>query len=309
MTYALFSVPFQGKRVDIGPVLPAEGMEAQVNAFPRTPARDAQTDPAYRAFKITSLTSRALLFSAVRNRGESDAFGRPVLHANGCILRAEELLGPERDPVAVLMALDNWSDQEGEPAFAQKLSAASAWDDDTAFEAMRSRLSADPQFHAEAAFAVMEPRVTLSWAPGEAILPMLQPVLALLSAGQLVHLDLATGAADANHREAVLGIAGPDEGVHSGTGGFLSQLLGRRRELRIDFRHRAVTGSRGPRELVDAISAPADWPGFTPRERYRLLLLCLDAGAMPPEAAVLPDDAQRTLRHIEALGRRLGEGR
>jgi hypothetical protein len=308
MSYALFSVPFQAKRIDVGPVIPEEGSEAQVAAFPRSPARHAQADPAYRAFKVTPLASGALLFSAVRNRGGRDAFGRPVLHANGCILHVESLLGPERDPAAVLMALDSWSESDGESSFAEKLSAVSAWSSETAFEAMRSRLAGEPQFHAEAALALTQARATFSWSPREEILPLLQPVLVLLSVRQLARIDLATGSADSNHREAILGIAGNDPGPASERAGFLTQLLGRSREARVDFHRHTATGSHGPRDLVDAIATPSDW-GLSSCERLRLLLQCLDAGVLPPEAAALPEEAQRTLRRVEAWSRRIGEGK
>ena len=314
MTMALLTLTFQGDPDVLGALDADDRREAQREAFPRSPRRDAQTDQAYRACKIAPLRSGRLLFSVVQNRGEKDAHGRPALRATACVLDREGLAGPSRDPAAVLRALEQLPSAESVDTFVSRVRSLSAWENDAAFDALSQELTIDGPFHARVAASLTRPSAQLSW-EGSDDVGALRPALSLLPLARLLRLELATGSDDSDTREAVLGNRGALEGAGEERGR-LGAILGRWRPARsasVDFRQRPPipTEDSGPVDLVQAIIASSPWPGFTARERFRLLMASLDSTGAdgkrrdPFELSGELNALRTTVRQIEALTERL----
>jgi hypothetical protein len=310
---ALFTVVFQGEPVVVGDLGGEELRDCQREAFPRSPRRDATSDPEYRAFKISPLRSGRLLFSAISNGGARDAHGRPTLRATGCVIDRDSLAGPLRDPAAIWSALPGWEPAQGADAFVGAVARESVWESQEAFDDIRELLAAEGPFHASVASVLTRQKALLSAGDGLEVVAALKPALLLLPAARLFKLELATGSVDSDARENVIGVRdriGPGE-----PGGLLGNLLGRRRggaAPSVDFETRTTSGAdEGPIDLVSALTNPAPWPGVADRSRLQLLLGTLDAPfvrgrpATPFDLSPELDALRKSVQQIEQLTRQL----
>ncbi len=315
----LITLLFQGE-VEAGRQLPAaEAREAVHAAFPTSPPRDATERPDFRAWKMVPLSSGRLLISTVINRGDQDGYGRPVLRANGCLLAAGELAGGLRDPAAVWEALEDLELEQGFEAFAGRVDALSIHSAPEVFARFRAELENAGDFHARAAAVLSKETADLYLGDVARALDLLRPALGLLPLGRLQRLHLAIGAEASDHREPVLGLAGgaPDSWREEG---LLSRLLGRKKDGRsqaaADFETLEAFGTRaaGPQALARAI-ADRPWPaGLDGRDRYRVLLECLDAAGDDEARSLFElvpelDELRQTMRRIERLSKELARWR
>jgi len=298
---ALFSLTYQGQPEVCGAIDPDELREAQREAFPRSPRRDAFSDPAYHCEKAAPLSTGRLLLSAVSNRSESDAHGRPVLRANACLIDREALGGPLRDLGAAWPALSEWSPADGIDGYLGRVGESSAWNSDSAAEVSRALFALEGGFLAGAAQALLGPRVDV-WAPaGMDIAQALRPAFLLLPASRLLQLEFATGSIDGSGRERILGLVGQAE-IHRP--GRLQGLMGHKLAA-IDCGER-LAPKEGPVELAAALG-DAPWPGLSVRERMRLLLGWVDSGAAssPFNYAPALDALRSAVRRVERIERGL----
>ncbi len=314
----LVTLLFQGEVEAAEPLAAAEEREIVHAAFPLSPPRDATSRPDFRAWKIVPLSSGRLLISTIVNPGDQDGYGRPVLRANGCVLAAAELTGGLRDPAAVWEALETVDLEQGFEAFAGRVEALSIHSAPEAFALFQAELERAGAFHARAAAALCEATADLYLGDAGRALDLLRPALGLLPLARLQRLHLAIGAEASDHREPILGLPGiaPESWRQ---GGLLSGLFGRKKEgqseAAADFETQEVFGIRGsgPETLASAI-ADRPWPaGLDARERYRVLLECLDApgGAARSLFDAVPEleRLRQTLERIERLSKELARWR
>ncbi len=310
----LITLLFQGEVEAEGPLSADEAREVVHAAFPMTPPRDATARRDFRAWKMVPLTSGRMLMATVVNRGEEDGYGRPVLRANGCLLAAGEMAGALRDPTAIWEALETYDPATDFEAFARRVEASSIHASPEAFALFKAEIERAGAFHARAAAVLSEDTADLYLGDVDRALDLLRPALGLLSLERLERLHLAIGGEAAGAREPVLGLAGgaPDSWRQ---GGLLSGLFGRKKDDRseaaADFETQEVFGTRarGPAALAEAITDPHPWPGAVDgRDRYRVLLECVDAGGDVTPFDVVPelDELRRTVRRIEKLCKDLG---
>lgn len=317
----LITLLFQGKVETSAPLSATEEREVVHAAFPMSPPRDATSRPDYRAWKIVPLTSGRILLSTVLNRDEKDAYDRPVLRANGCLLAAGEMAGGWRDPVAIWQALEEFpgeTDLSGDvESFAGRVEALSIHTAPEAFALFRGELDRSGPFHARAAAVLSEETADLYLGDVGRGLDLLRPALGLLPRERLERLHLSIGGEASDAREPILGLPGgaPDTWRE---GGLLSGLFGRKKddqsEAAADFETQEVFGTRadGPSALAEAIVDPLPWPGVRgDRDRYRVLLECLDTGGSrtPFDAVPELDDLRQAIHRIERLAKELARGR
>lgn len=309
----LFTLLFQGEVEAAAPLSDTEEREVVHAAFPLSPPRDATARRDFRAFKIVPLTSGRLLLATAVNRGEQDAYGRPVLRAHGILLSAGEMSGALRDPSAVWEALESGDGATDLEDFTRRVESRSIHSSAEVFSGFRAELERDGAFHARAAAVLCEPAADLYFGDVGDALDLLRPALGLLPIDRLGRLHLAIGGEDTGAREPILGLPGgaPDAWRESG---LLSGLFGRKQDRRsesaADFVSREVFGTRadGPVALAEAIADPHPWPaGLDTRDRYRVLLDCLDAGGArtPFDAVPELDDLRRAVHRIERLSKEL----
>ncbi len=316
----LISLVFQGEVAAAGDLAAEEEREAVHAAFPLSPPRDAAVRDGFRAWKIAPLASGRALVSTVTNRGDVDGYGRPVLRAAGCLLAAEEMAGAARDLTALWEALETCDPADGVEALEARVAALSIHSAPEAFALFEAEIERDGAFYARAAAALAGETADLYLGEVERGLDLLRPVLGLLPRRCLHGLHLAIGVEPADVREPILGLAGdaPDSWRE---GGRLGGLFGRRKEPRsaaaVDFERQEVYGvrSEGPVALAEAIAGERPWPGgLEARERYRVLLQCLDAaeeGETLTPFDVVPrlEELRRAVRRIEKLSAELARWR
>ncbi len=308
----LLEMTFQGETRAVGPLDPAEEREVGRAAFPLAPPRDATERDDFIAFKMAPLPSGRVLLSAIHNRGDRDAYDRPVLRANGCVLQAADLTGALRDPAAVWRTLEDFDADRGSGDFERRVAELSIHASEPAFERFREALARSWDFQARLAAVLGSKSLDLYLgAPSAAAPELLQPAFGLLSTSRLCQLELAIGGEISEVREAMLGL--PAEAPPSvGKGrGMLSRFVGRKQDddsadVAVDFRNEKVYGSRskGPVELARAITDPEPWPVAMPtRDRYQVLLECLDSGRSLFDVLPELDALRRAIQRLEKLSK------
>ncbi len=316
-TGTLVTLLFQGKVEVVGSLSTAEEREIVHTAFPMSPPRDATARPDFRAWKIVPLTSGRILLSTVVNRGEQDDYGRPVLRANGCLLAAGEMTGALRDPAAIWEVLETVDPAADFATFAGRVEALSIHSAAEAFALFRAELEGAGAFHARAAAVLGQETADLYLGDVGRALDLLRPALGLLPLERLQRLHLAIGGEASGTREPVLGLAGgaPDSWLEKSLlGGLFGGKKDDRSEAAADFETQEVFGTRaaGPVALVKAITDPRPWPvDLDDRDRYRVLLECLDTGGARTPFDVVPklDELRRSVRQIEKLSKDLARWR
>lgn len=317
---SVITLLFQGEVRASPPLAAADEREALHAAFPLSPPRDALSREDFRAWKMAPLSSGRLLLTTILNRGDVDDYDRPVLRAHGCLLESGEMTGALRDPTAIFEALESCEVEQGFEALARRVEALSIHSAPEAFALFRAALERAGAFHARAAAALGEETADLYVGDPGSALDLLRPALGLLPRRRLHRLHLAIGAEASDYREPLLALAGgaPDSWRE---GGLLSGLFGRKKDERsavaVDFESREVFGKRadGPAALAAAVADGRPWPGIPDaRDRYRVLLECLDAAAdgnplTPFEVVAELEEMRRTVRRIEKLSSDLARWR
>ncbi|MEM7354701.1 MAG: hypothetical protein AAF657_28085 [Acidobacteriota bacterium] len=314
---SLITLLFQGEVTTAGPLGDEEAREVAHAAFPLSPPRDATGRVDFRAWKIAPLTSGRTLISTILNRGDVDEYDRPVLRAIGCLLEQREMQGPLRDLTAVWQALEGCRPESGDLAaelggLESRAAEQSIHSSPEAYALFRVELERSGDFHSRVAAALIEETTELYLGDLSRGLDLLRPALGLLPLERLHQLHMAIGTELSDYREPVLGLAGvaPDSWHRVGV---LSRLLGRSKDLQsaaaVDFESGKAFGfsSNGPRALTQAIADPLPWPGGRQeRERYRILLQCLDGsdeGNRPSPFEVVPEleDMRQAVQRLEKL--------
>lgn len=299
MTIALLSLTFQGEPTVVGSLEPETMREAQREAFPRSPRRDALSDPTYCAFKSSPLRNGQLLLSVTRNPGTTDAHGRPALQSSVCVLDKAAVTSPARDPVAVWTALRSWTREQSADTFLASAASHSAWESDNVFARVREAWTKEGAFLGSLAAALASGKVTIG-STGEDLLAYLHPALALLPASRLFALEFASGAVDAEGREAA--VATTQRVDVQEAGGLLGGLLKRKPAATADLQARKVGGAgEGPKELVKSLVDPQDWPGISARERFRVLMASLDIAGSAFDVSPQLQAMRETVRQVEKL--------
>ena len=310
---SLITLLFQGEVKAAGALAADEEREVAHAAFPLSPQRDATGREDFQAWKIAPLSSGRTLISTIVNRGDVDEYDRPVLRAIGCLLEAGEMRGALRDPTAVWEALLDCRPEDGDleaglAGLDRRAADLSIHSSPEAYALFRAELERSGDFHARVAAALVEGTAELYLGDPSRALDLLRPALGLLPLERLRKLHMAIGAELSDYREPVLGLAGEAPESWRG-GGVLSGLFGRKKDEQsdaaVDFASQRAFGfrSKGPRGLARAIADPLPWPGGRQeRERYRILLQCLDGGEdggarspfdLVPELAELRQAIQR----------------
>ncbi|MEM7585414.1 MAG: hypothetical protein AAF560_18640 [Acidobacteriota bacterium] len=306
----LVTLVFQGEVATEGTLSTDEAREIVHGAFPLSPPRDATTDPGYRAFKTTPLSSGRLLVSTVLNRGDVDEYERPVLRANGYLLDRSELSGPARDLCAVWEALAECDPARGEAALEPHIAQRSIHTSPEAFATFRAELGRAVDFYARLTAVLIEESADLYFGDLRHALELLRPALGLLPAMRLAALNLAIGGEATDVREPILGLPGaaPESWREVGV---LSSLFGRKKEPRsaaaADLESQEIFSNRspGPRAMAEAIVDPQPWPTqLNELERYRVLLRCIDSGQEGRDQTpfdIVPelDELRRAIQRIE----------
>ena len=300
MAITTFSTDFQGQPSLDGPLDEACLDQLRREAFPLAPPFDPSVvgtaDSPWRSYKLAPLPGQRLLVSVASERGRTDAMGRPVSSATGCVLSMDDLDGPLRDIGSLWRALDHLSSETppSEAALLEAVNQASPLCSDAAFAELAGRYAQRGAFYATAAAAVA------CASPVDVVLPMdasarrhLLPVMLLVPLDHLMRLHLATGSQASDHRERVLGVdrapARP-RAEPSQKSGLLGGLFSRSPPPEpvqvsplVDFRHSRVTDGppgEGPLWLARLGAQESDWPGLSARERFGLLLRTGDARAL-----------------------------
>jgi len=300
------SLTFQGEP-ELSARLSAEHhSELRHEAFPRSPPRGATADPGYQAFKLHPMADGHLLISSVRNAGDRDRLGRPVLRAQALLLQPEELAGDLRDIGATWRALLGARDLEG---FAEALATRSALTDQVAFQRMIDRMAGEPEPIAALAAQLGLGALDLHLDPGADVPATLGPALLLVPVPRLCRIQLCSGAVPGEARERVLVLTEPPPRER---GGLLRGLSASWRNTR----NTLVYSRPGPVDpaglaLVEAVCSPEPWPLVPDQERLRILVEAID-GTGPRslwEAAAELRALRRALKRVSAAEQALRDWR
>lgn len=307
---ALLSIRFQAEPQVYGRLQRDELSTLRREAFPRCPAPDAIGDPDWRSYKLVPLSTGRLALSVTMDCGDDDEFGRPVLRARACVLDRHSLCGAWRDPVAIWRALEELDPRAGQAGLAAAVESRSVLASDTAFERLAAAYDRHGRFYGKAAQALGQPEVNLYLPRGRAAATRLRPALLLLPLSRLAELHLATGSGSSGDREEILGLEGgapsdPRPQRRGLLGGWLSRGAAPQPTVQVDMVEGAVRGVRGPGplHLARLAAEPEPWPGLSPRQRFSLLLACMD-GPARGEADTSPFDR---VPELAAMRRLVGE--
>ena len=139
---------------------------------------------------------------------------------------------------------------------------------------------------------------------GEDTVATLRPSLLMLPAARLFRLELATGSTDSDTRENVIGVREHvDQAGNRRAPRQPARPAPRIRDTEVDLRERTISGAEdGPIDLVAALLDSPPWPGLSERERFQVLLGCLDAPfvrgkpATPFDLAASLDSMRKTVQ-------------